>query len=239
MVLKSGFQPLYKQVYDLLTDRLVKGYWRAGDLLPSEFSLADEIGVSQGTVRKALNQMEAEKLLERRQGKGTYVAEHTNEDSLYRFFRLRKKDGPVELPTTHVLKTRRRAASKYEAQKLDLSPKDKVCEMLRVRYLSDQPAIAEKVVQPLSIFPDIDKIAELPNALYILYQEKFGVNIVSVKDSLSATYLPEDFADLLKLEAGTPCLAIERLSISMNGKAVELSQSFCNTDNFHYQVEIN
>jgi GntR family transcriptional regulator len=89
MSLSAGFQPLYKQVYDLLTARLVEGYWKPSQLLPSEMMLAEELGVSQGTVRKALNQMVAEKMLQRQQGKGTFVAEHTQESDLFRFFRLR------------------------------------------------------------------------------------------------------------------------------------------------------
>ena len=63
--MSTSFQPLYKQVYDVLTQRLQEGYWKPGDLLPSEFALADELGVSQGTVRKALNQLVTEYLLDR------------------------------------------------------------------------------------------------------------------------------------------------------------------------------
>ena len=85
MTLSPSFQPLYKQVYDHLTGRLVEGHWKPAEPLPSEMALAQQLGVSQGTVRKALNQMVTENLLERRQGKGTYVAEHTQESSLFRF----------------------------------------------------------------------------------------------------------------------------------------------------------
>lgn len=243
MVLKSGFQPLYKQVYEVLKERLVSGYWRAGQVLPSEFSLADELGVSQGTVRKALNQMVAEKLLDRKQGKGTYVSEHTDEGSLFRFFRLReikaKPDDPVVLPETEVLKTKTRAATKAELSKFKLGASERVAEMLRVRSINGKPAIAEKVVQPLSVFPDIDQITDLPNALYSLYQEKYGVNIVSVRDTVNATLVPKDFAKLLGIEAESPSLMIERESISMDGKTVELSHAFCNSIDFHYQVNIN
>ena len=76
-------QPLYKQVYELLIARLIEGYWKPSQILPSEMLLAKEIGVSQGTVRKALNQMVAEKMLQRQQGKGTFVAEHTQESDLF------------------------------------------------------------------------------------------------------------------------------------------------------------
>ena len=120
MSLSAGFQPLYKQVYDLLTARLVDGYWKPSQLLPSEMLLAEELGVSQGTVRKALNQMVVEKMLQRQQGKGTFVAEYTQESDLFRFFRLREPLGEILIPETLVLSSTRRGASGDEIKKLNL-----------------------------------------------------------------------------------------------------------------------
>ena len=88
-----GFKPLYQQVKDLLIERLIGGYWRPGDLLPSEMQLAEQLGVSQGTVRKALDEMTAGNLLVRRQGRGTYVAEHDQEHALFHFFKLTDRRG--------------------------------------------------------------------------------------------------------------------------------------------------
>jgi len=238
MALKNSFQPLYKQVYDVLTQRLVDGYWKPAEALPSEFAIADELGVSQGTVRKALNQMVLENLLERRQGKGTYVAEHTDEGSLFRFYRLRHPSAESQTPETKVVSVRRRAATKEEASHLGLAPREKVSELLRVRYIDQQPVNVETVVQPLSVFPDIDKIDELPNALYILYQEKYGINIVSVTDELRAVAMPEEFADYIDIDVGTPVLVIERKSNSMDGRVVEFSRSYVNSENFVYSVDI-
>ncbi|MAZ87826.1 MAG: GntR family transcriptional regulator [Cellvibrionaceae bacterium] len=238
MSLAAGFQPLYKQVYDLLTRRLVEGHWKPSEPLPSEMALAEELGVSQGTVRKALNQMVSESLLERRQGKGTYVAEHTQESSLFRFFRLREPGGESLIPETKVLSSKRRSASKRERLQLGLEPKEQVVELLRLRYLNNKPAIVEKIIQPLSVFPDIDKQTELPNALYILYQEKFGISIVSVRDELRATAMPEALADYLGLAAGSPVLMVERASINIDGRAVECSQAYCASEDFVYSVDL-
>jgi len=238
MALKDKFQPLYKQVHGILTERLVSGYWKAGQVLPSEFGLADELGVSQGTVRKALNQMVDEKLLERRQGKGTYVAEHSHDDSLYRFFRLKEPKGNNLLPDTEVLSIKRRTATAEEAKHLSLGKNKQVAELIRLRSLNERPAIIETVIQPLSIFPDIDKAEELPNALYILYQEKYGVNIVCVRDELRAVQLPKRYAEQLGLEVGSPVLMIERESVAMDGKVVEWSRSYSNSSDFVYGVEI-
>ncbi len=172
MTLTTKYQPLYQQVYDEIVKRLGEGFWKAGDSLPSEFALAEELGVSQGTVRKALNQLVAENILRRRQGKGTYVAEHSNESSLYRFFRYREKGGKGVIPETKIISVLRREPSELESSKLSLDSGSDVVEMVRLRSIQDKPAIFEKVIQPLSVFPGIDRESEYPNSLYALYQEK-------------------------------------------------------------------
>lgn len=238
MSLSAGFQPLYKQVYDLLTARLVEGYWKPSQLLPSEMVLAEELGVSQGTVRKALNQMVAEKMLQRQQGKGTFVAEHTQESDLFRFFRLREPHGEILIPKTVVLGSSRRTVSEDEAKKLNLDANALVVELTRVRAIHNKPAIIEKVIQPLSVFPDIDKNTDLPNALYILYQEKYGITVMSVNDEIRAVEIPDAYAQHLDLAKGSPVLMIERSSVNIDGRVVELSTAYCSSENFVYSVQL-
>jgi len=238
MSLSAGFQPLYKQVYDLLTTRLVEGYWKPSQLLPSEMVLAKELGVSQGTVRKALNQMVAEKMLQRQQGKGTFVAEHTQESDLFRFFRLREPHGEILIPETVVLGSSRRTASEDEIKKLNLDANALVVELTRVRSIHNKPAIIEKVIQPLSVFPDIDKNTDLPNALYILYQEKYGITVMSVNDEIRAVEIPDAYAQHLDLAKGSPVLMIERSSVNIDGRVVELSTAYCSSENFVYSVQL-
>lgn len=237
MSLSARFQPLYKQIYALLTARLVDGYWKPSESLPSEMALAEELGVSQGTVRKALNQMVAENMLERQQGKGTYVAEHTQESSLFRFFRLREPNGESLIPETKVLSSARRAATLQEREKLGLKAKAQVVELKRLRFLQGEPTIFEAIIQPLSVFPDIDKESELPNSLYTLYQEKYGISIASVHDELCATQLPKEYAAHLGLKAGSAVLKIERASSHIDGRVVELSHAYCSSERFVYSVQ--
>ncbi|MEM8942549.1 MAG: GntR family transcriptional regulator [Pseudomonadota bacterium] len=238
MSLRENFQPLYRQVYDVLTQRLVSGYWKPADVLPSEFALADELGVSQGTVRKALNEMVSEKLLHRRQGKGTYVSEHTQESSLYRFFRLRRRNGEGLIPETRVIGSRRRKATRAECTSLD-TRQELVVELTRQRFLENSPVVVERVIQPLSIFPDIDKVPQIPNSLYTLYQERFGISIATVRDGVRAAALPAKYAKYLNLKPAVPVLLIERASMSIDGRVVELSQAYCSTEEFVYAVEVN
>lgn len=238
MALSTKYQPLYQQVYDEIVKRLSDGYWKAGDSLPSEFGLADELGVSQGTVRKALNQLVDENILRRRQGKGTYVSEHNNESSLYRFFRYKEHDGENVIPETHVISLSSREATDREAKKLNLTDNLSVAEVVRVRSIKGRPAIFEMVLQPLSIFPGIDKVEEIPNSLYGYYQSKYGISVIEVKDELQAVILDENVAGHLELQAGEAALMTERSSINIDGRVVEWSQAYCSTKQFVYSVSL-
>jgi len=238
MSLSTRFQPLYKQVYELLVERLVNNHWKPSEPLPSEFALADELGVSQGTVRKALNQMVDEQLLTRRQGKGTYVAEHTQESSLFRFFRFKEPGGEKLLPDTVVISKKVRLVKPKEANILNLEETESVCEMIRVRSLLGVKTVLERVIQPLSTFPGIETEAVIPNALYSFYQEKYGISIVRVQEELRATTLNPDQAELLDKKQGDAVLMVERSSINIDGRVVEWSQALCSTDRFVYSVDL-
>ncbi len=238
MTLSTKYQPLYQQVYDEIVKRLSSGYWKAGDSLPSEFSLASELGVSQGTVRKALNQLVSENILRRRQGKGTYVAELSKESSLYRFFRYRELGGESVIPKTTIISVKRREATQREQEKLSLVKNINVVEMVRVRSIEGKPAIYERVLQPLAVFPGIDEDEAIPNSLYAYYQEKYGISIIEVKDELRAVKLDKEVAKHLNVEVGEASLMTERSSINIDGRVVEWSQAYCSTNNFVYSVTL-
>ncbi|MCZ8130507.1 MAG: GntR family transcriptional regulator [Steroidobacteraceae bacterium] len=234
------YRPLYRQVYDSLVRQIAEGAWRPGEALPSEQALAARLGVSQGTVRKALDTLAVEKLIERRQGKGTYVAEHTAERSLFRFFKLTLPDGTRATPTTEEGETvRRRAARAPELKRLGLAPGASVVEINRVRSIDGSPAILERILLPVALFPDIDKRIPLPNALYALYQREYGQNIVAAEEELHADVARREDAKRLGVVVGTPLLHIERVGIGVDGTRVEWRTSRCDTRRLVYAVTLS
>ena len=86
--LTPAFSPLYQQIKDLILQSLQTGEWKPGEAIPSEMDLAARYRVSQGTVRKAIDELSADNLLVRRQGKGTFVATHAEQQVQYRFLKL-------------------------------------------------------------------------------------------------------------------------------------------------------
>lgn len=235
------FQPLYKQVYHVLVRRIAEGAWLPAEALPSEQALAAELNVSQGTVRKALDALVAENLVYRRQGKGTYVAEHTQEHALFRFFRIARPntDGERVTPESTNARCKRRIATAREIEKLHLSKGAKVIEIRRSRLIDGVPAISETIIVPLSLFPELDHQTALPNTLYSLYQSVYGVNITVAKEELSAILSNKRDEKELGIEPGSPILKIDRIAMSIGGQRAEWRVSRCDTRNLVYAVDIN
>jgi GntR family transcriptional regulator len=234
------FRPLYAQVKELLIRRLVEGRWRPGDALPAEPSLAAELGVSQGTVRKALDEMAAANLLERRQGKGTFVARHSRQRSLFHFFHIVGEDGRKELPSSRILQMRSRAATREERRRLDLAPKARVHAMLRLRTIGGAPVLLERLALPETMFPGLALPVgeELPDELYEIYQQRFGVSIVRAAERLRAVAAGPEEVRHLQLAAGAPLLEIDRVALALDGIAAEWRVSRCSTTQHHYFAEI-
>ena len=234
-----GYRPLYRQVYDIIVRKVAQGQWKPGEALPSEHALARELGVSQGTIRKVLDGLTLEKLLERRQGKGTFIAENTQERALFRFFRLARPGGERLIPERGGETVKVRASKASEQAKLDLTRGDKVVEIIRVRLIDGRPAIREIIILPAALFPGIDKRGELPNTVYSLYQTEYGINIVSAQEELSAVAATaEDEADL-HTPVGSPILLIDRVAVSLQERKVEWRLSRVRSEDLVYAVTLN
>jgi GntR family transcriptional regulator len=233
------YRPLYQQVYDFLVKQIAAGEWGPGESLPSEQALADRLHVSQGTVRKALDALAADSLIDRRQGKGTYVAEHTQERALFRFFRMARPGGGRTVPTSSGDTLRRRAARAADLTRLALEPGAEVYEVNRVRLIDGEPMVLEKIVLPVALFPGLERHHPLPNALYALYQREYGVNIMSAEEELRADAARRDDCRRLKLEPGAPLLQIDRVALSLEGVRVEWRASRCDTSRYVYAVTLS
>jgi GntR family transcriptional regulator len=234
----AGSRTLHRQIYDIIVRRMAQGVWRAGDCLPSEQALAKELGVSQGTVRKVLDVLTTEKLLERRQGKGTFIAENTQERALFRFFRLAHPGGRRVAPESGGETARLRAATAAEAAGLELGKGQKVVEISRVRRIGGRPAIRELIVVPSRLFPGLEKRHPLPNTLYSLFHTAYGVNITAAREELRAELADAEDARVLGVHEGSPILRIDRVAVSLEDLKVELRTSRCASGDLVYAVTL-
>ncbi|QFU02512.1 HTH-type transcriptional regulator FrlR [Halomonas sp. THAF5a] len=228
--LTPSYRPLYQQIKEALLARIVSGDWPPGTFIPSESALSKEYGVSVGTLRKALDALASDQVVIRHQGKGTVVATHDSDRSLFQFFHLTRLDGTRSLPVSRVLLRERRPATEEEARILDLEPSAVVVHIRRIRELEEEPALLEDLVVEAARFPALECEPEtLPNTLYQLYQQRFGQSVAHAEERLFAVSAGPQEEAYLGTAPGSPLLEIHRVARGLQGEALEYRISRCET----------
>lgn len=231
-------RPLYMRVHATLVDRLMAGEWHPGSVIPSEIALAKELKVSQGTVRKAIDQLCADGALRRVQGRGTFVSEQTPELAHFRFFRLVDEDDNLAIPQLYRQIGSKQPVPDDVGEELAIAPGSEVHVIQRIRTIGGERAISETVTVPVDIMPGLSAEAPLPNALYPHYQATFGVTVLRTEDRLSAVNADERIAKRLSVAAGTALLRADRLAFDLTDRCVEHRVTFFITRGHRFQVTL-
>lgn len=239
-----SFSPLYQQIKSLVLQSLQAGEWRPGDPIPSEFELAARYKVSQGTVRKAIDELAKEHLLVRRQGKGTFVATHAEQQVQFRFLKL-KPDNPASVSQgpaeRHIIDCKKLRAPQPVADVLGLRAAEQVFQVRRVLSFDGVPTIFEDIWLPGGPFKGLT--AEQLNAdtrpMYAMFESDFGIRMVRAQERLRAVLPVEDVQVFLKVSAQTPLLKVERLSFTYQDTPMEWRIGVYLTDTRHYLNELN
>lgn len=235
------FKPLYMQIQQMLTHRVVTGDWGPGEMLPSEMRLAAEYNVHQGTIRRALDEMAARNLVVRQQGKGTFVAAVSMRHNPFRFFHLQPSDHSDTKPTAHFLSIKREAATKQAREMLKMEDDwFEVIRTLKLRCYDDKPVLVEDIVYPADLFPSLEilfKDLAPDKTAYGLLEQKYRILIERVTETLTAVPASAQVAKLLKIEKDTPLLRIDRLAFALDSRPVEWRTSYCSTKDHEYFVE--
>jgi GntR family transcriptional regulator len=236
-----AFSPLYQQIKVLLLRSLQVGEWPPGSVIPSETELATRYRVSQGTVRKAIDEMAAERLLVRRQGKGTFVATHAAAETRYRFLRLTPDAGGPARLSRQLLDCRRMRASAEVARALELKPGDPVVEVRRLLLDGGQPVVLDDLWLPGAPFRGLSAgtLARWRGALYELFESEFSVRMIRAEERIRAVAADPEAAALLALPAGAPLLLVERRSFTYGERPVELRRGLYRTERHHYRNELS
>jgi len=232
-------QPLYRQVKSHLVHRVLAGEWRPGESLPSEMKLAEEYSLSQGTVRKAIEEMAAEGLVSRQAGRGTFVTSHSGDRRPFRFHRLRSDDGQkIAGENVEFLHCLEGSADARAALGLGLPPGAPVTETLRRRDFEGRPVLLERICLPSGRFPGIREAleAECPASFYLLLERRHNVLVTRVDERVRARMPDAQETRLLDLPPQTPVLEVERVAFSLGGEPVEWRTMTCATDSVHYSA---
>jgi GntR family transcriptional regulator len=232
----GSIAPLYRDVKRLLVQRIAAGEWPPGVALPSETRLAERFNVSIGTLRKAIDELVAERMVVRQQGRGTFVATHGQSRLLFHFFHIVPRGGEKQYPKTRTLSFRRSRAEPDEARKLGLGAGEPVLRIRNLLMLQGEPVILDDLLLPQRLFPDLtEKIfTSRDNTIYHLYQTRYGINVLRTSERLSATPADAAAAGLLGVKKAAPLLEINRTALSYHDVPVELRRSLVNTEKHEY-----
>ncbi|MGZ8984379.1 MAG: GntR family transcriptional regulator [Methylotenera sp.] len=235
-----SYKPLYDQIKVLLTQSLIGGEWRPGEMIPSEVELASRYKVSQGTVRKAIDALAAENILMRRQGKGTFVATHNTEGVKLRFLRLTSVDGQKELLKNEFITCSKGKADARMGQILDIKAGAPTIEIKRLLSFSGRPLIYDHIIVPAIPFKGLNgnRVEECNGSMYSMYESQFGIRMIRAEERLTAVAASGEVAAALGLTENKPLLSIERVSFTYGDKPMEWRLGLCVTDNHHYMNEL-
>jgi GntR family transcriptional regulator len=240
-----AFSPLYQQIKQRLVRSLQAGEWLPGQSIPSENELASRYRVSQGTVRKAIDELATDNLLVRRQGKGTFVATHAEQSTQYRFLRLQPDDAVEPGLQRQLLECRRMRAPAEVARLLELKTGDAAVQVRRLLLAlvpgGLTPVVLDDLWLPAALFKGLtaERLAAWRGPLYRLFEAEFAVHMVRAEEKLRAVAAGPEEAGLLAVAERTPLLSVERLAFTYGDRPVELRRGLYHTAYHHYRNQLS
>ncbi|HQV12597.1 MAG TPA: GntR family transcriptional regulator [Nitrospira sp.] len=235
------FSPLYRQIKNLIIQALEAGEWRPGQAIPSEQELALRFSVSQGTVRKAVDEMAAENMLVRKQGKGTFVASHNDPRSLFRFLRLVPNDGDLSHPDSVPLECWKAKAGQEASRMLGVDVGAPIIIVRRVLRFSGVPVVVDEIYLPGEIFQglSLELLQSWSGSLYSLFESRFGLRMIRAQERIRAVAADRATAETLRVSESTPLLSVERVTYTYGDKPVEWRRGLYLTANHFYLNELS
>jgi GntR family transcriptional regulator len=239
-----AFSPLYQQIKVLMLQSLQSGEWKPSAAIPSEMDLAVRFKVSQGTVRKAIDELAAENLLVRRQGKGTFVATHAEQQVQYRFLRLYPDSGDLQAEgpaQRQIIDCKRVRAPADIAKALAIRQAEAVLQVRRVLSFASSPTILEDLWLPGTPFKGLtaERLRAYHGPMYALFETEFGVRMVRAEEKIRAVLPDKDQCALLMVSPKTPLLSVERVAYTYNDTPMELRRGLYLTDTHYYRNALN
>jgi GntR family transcriptional regulator len=228
-------RPIYLQVCDLLTERIASGEWKLGQAIPNEVELARQLGVSGGTVRKALELMESRHMLTRRQGRGTFIADPAVGGFADRFCSIRNAHGETVAGSIECLEIARRPAGEAERARLQLGREDRVWHLRRLRRDGDRAFMHERVALPAGLFHEI--AADAPHRIVALAHRR-GLMLGPGEERISLGSASAEAAGALSIAPGSPVLLLDRVVRTTEGQPVEWRSAECHLGAGHYVARL-
>ncbi|MEP7154640.1 MAG: GntR family transcriptional regulator [Betaproteobacteria bacterium] len=229
--------PLYREVRHHLMEAIAEGTWKPGEAIPAESELAAHFGVSIGTLRKAIDELVANQVLVRYQGRGTFVTTHNPQRLMFHFFHIVGEDGSKQYPAVKTLEFKSGRVDAATAKLLDIPPAERVFRIRNALSLDGNVVIIDDITLPQTLFPGLTQsvFTGRENTIYHFYQSRFGINVLRTHERLRAVTVPADIAPLLGVNNANPLLRVQRVALTYRDRPVELRISHVNTAVHEYE----
>jgi GntR family transcriptional regulator len=233
---ETAGMPLYRVVKRSLLHAIESGSCPPGETLPSETEIAGAMGVSIGTLRRAVDELAAEHILVRRQGRGTFVATHSTDRFLFQFFHVEREDGLREAPRVELVSFERTRADDEPARALQLRPGEPVIQIENRLSLQGSAVIYDRLTLPSALFKGLTekRFRERPGTIYQLYQSDFGTTVLRAKERARAGAADRHAVRVLGLASGAPVLLVRRTALTFGDRPVEHRVSVIDTAHHDY-----
>ena len=238
---EAAGMPLYRVVKRSLLAAIESGLCPPGGTLPSETEIAGAMGVSIGTLRRAVDELAAEHVLVRRQGRGTFVATHGGERFLIQFFPIERSDGLRDTPRVELVSYERRRAEAEPAAALQLQSGDPVIQIENRLSLQGAAVISERLTLPAALFKGLTekRFRDRPGTIYQLYQAEFGITVLRATERARATAADRQAVRVLGLPLGQPVMQVRRTALTFGDRPVEHRVSIVDTAHHDYVNQLS
>jgi GntR family transcriptional regulator len=238
--LADAVEPLKaRRMYLLLRERILNGELEPGSRLPGELSLAAEYGISRVTVRRALDTLASDSLIDRRPGSGTFVREGNSvqpivadlSNVLSHLVEMGRRTGVRLLSFAYVNPPESVAVS------LGLEPGERTQRSIRVRLIDGAPFsyLVTHVPERIGVTYSEADLASMP-LLGLL--ERSGIVVDEASQSIGATLAGPDIAEALELEIGSPLLSLTRVVWDPSGQGVEHLHALYRPDRYSFHMDL-
>lgn len=232
----GGDAPLYRVAKRVLLQAIESGDCAPGSALPSESVLAAALGISIGTLRHAVDELVAEHILIRRQGRGTYVATHNADRTLFQFFHVERSDGQRDVPRVELIGFERVRLDDDAATALMARPGDAAIQIDNRVSLQGRAVVHDRLTLPAALFKGLTekRVRERTSTIYHLYQTEFGITVLRTQERLRAVAADRTAARMLGVAPGAPMLQVRRTALTFNDRPVEYRVSTIHSANHEY-----
>lgn len=230
--------PLYHQIKENITRQVVSGRWRSNHPLPSEQELCSHFGVSRGTLRRALGDLEHQGLVVRRQGRGTFVAKPKFEGSVLGSYRNYRVGAVPHDERSRLLGIDRIPASPDMQRLLKLGKRDRVYEVRRLQYMGGEPITLSTSFIPAALAPGLDKQDIEHEFFYDLLEQRYGLAFLGAEEFLEPVVADDVVARHLEVAVGAPVFLVERHSHLADDKPAEFRQAYMRGDRYRYRIQL-